>query len=51
MKYKILSLFKKLTAAVMSLFMLLTSSGGEVPVDEPEANLVSDYDISADYSL
>ncbi|MBQ2965263.1 MAG: carbohydrate binding domain-containing protein [Clostridia bacterium] len=51
MKYKILSLFKKLTAAIMSLFMLLTSSGGEVPADEPEANLISGYDTSADYSL
>lgn len=51
MKYKLITIFKKLTAAIMSFFMLFASSGGEIPVDEPEANLISAYDTSADYAL
>ncbi|MBQ2811820.1 MAG: carbohydrate binding domain-containing protein, partial [Clostridia bacterium] len=51
MKYKLITIFKKLTAAIMSFFMLFASSGGEEPVDEPEANLISAYDTSADYAL
>ncbi|MBQ3602249.1 MAG: carbohydrate binding domain-containing protein [Clostridia bacterium] len=51
MKYKILSTFKKILAAITSFFLALSGTG-EVPPAEPAANAVSIYDsAAADYSL
>lgn len=51
MKYKILSVFKKIIAAITAFFLTISGSGEVLP-DEPAANAVSAYDsAAADYSL
>ena len=51
MKYKILSVFKKILAAITSFFLAVGGAGETLP-DEPAANAVSAYDsAAADYSL
>lgn len=50
MKYKILSFFKKIIAFFIGIFTALFGNSTQLP-DEPEANIVSDYDLNADYSL
>ncbi len=52
MKYKILSFFKKVIAAIVAAFMGFCSLGEVVEPPQPEANAVSAYDAeAADYSL
>lgn len=51
MKYKILSTFKKILAAITSFFLALSGTGEALPA-EPAANAVSTYDsAAAEYSL
>ncbi len=52
MKYKILSVLKKIIAAITAVFMGFCSPGEVVEPAQPEANAVSAYDAeAADYSL
>ncbi len=50
MKYKIFSIFKKIGALIISIFISFFGHSGDTP-DEPKGNMVSQYDSTADYSL
>ena len=52
MKYKILTWFKKIFAAVTSFIFMISGGTGDAPQDEPLENTVSVYDaVNSDYSL
>lgn len=52
MKYKIISFFKKITAAILTFFMSFCANQTPAEPARPDANSVTDYDtVSADYTL
>ena len=52
MKYKIISFFKRITAAILTFFMSFCSTQTPSEPDRPDANSVTDYNaVAADYTL